>query len=478
MGDNDDDAHIILPQLNVNIKREALLDMAKKSMLQLLSLFLVITLVLSACGGNNNKGSESSPSPSASAPSSSAPAESAPAPKDVTFSIGYATGDPATKKAIEETIAAFTAANSHVKIKNISETSSASYLDWLKTKDAVGEFPDLVEMRDTKVFADAGKIAELPEDLQSLFTFLPKLDGKVYNAPIAGNPPQGIMYSKKAYANAGVTELPKTYDEFLAIQEKLLASGISPLVVGGKDIFHMGFWTNFFIINEVYSKDPDWNSKRTAKTASFTDPAMVQAMTDFKELFSKYVDKGWLSTADNQTASILVSGKAAQLFSGPWMIGQIQEADPNFEFGFYAIPDREGKTIVNGMPGLSGWSLSTEASKDADKVEAMKAFIKFFFEPAQYSKYLATVNAIPTTVAEVSYEATEPMQEVLRLVNDTTIEKRMAINNWYGDNAIPPQFRNWFYKLLQELVIKKGDVVDYMKQADVEYDNNVIANKQ
>ncbi|WP_139997083.1 ABC transporter substrate-binding protein [Paenibacillus paridis] len=447
--------------------------MAKKPLLKFASIIMALSLVLTACGGNNsnngNAGASNSPDNKGTATD---------APKEVNFTIAYATGDPSTKKAIEATIDAFTAKNPNIKITNYSETTSAAYLDWLKTKDAVGQFPDLVEMRDTKVFADAGKIVELPEDLRSLFKTLPEYNGKIYNAPISGGTPQGIIYSKKAYADAGITELPKTYDEFLAIQEKLAATGISPIVVGGKDIFHMGFWTNFFIMNEVYSKDPDWNSKRTAKTASFTDAGMVQAITDYKDLFSKYVDKGWLSTADNQTASILVSGKAAQLFSGPWMFGQIAEADPNFEFGFYAIPNREGKTVVLGLPGLAGWSLSAEAAKDADKVEAMKAFIKFFFDPEQYAPYLATVNGLPSTAIEVSYETGEQMKEVLRLINDETVIKSLAINNWYGENAIPPQFRNWFYKLLQELVLKNGDVTDYMKQADTEYDSNVKANLQ
>jgi raffinose/stachyose/melibiose transport system substrate-binding protein len=328
------------------------------------------------------------------------------------------------------------------------------------------------------VFVDAGKIVELPEDLHGLFQMLPEYDGKIYNAPLTGTAPQGIIYSKKAYADAGITELPKTYDEFLAAQEKLAASGISPIVVGGKDIFHMGFWTNYFFENEVYAADPDWNSKRTAKTASFTDANMVKAVTDYKELFTKYVDKGWLSTADNQTASILVTGKAAQLFSGPWMFGQIAEADPNFEFGFYAVPNREGKTVINGLPSLAGWSLSAEAAKDADKVAAMKEFIKFFFDPAQYGPYLATVNGIPTTAAEVTYETGEQMEEVLRLMGDESVVKSLGLANWYGENAIPPQFRNWFYKLLQELVLKDGDVTEYMKQADTEYDNNVKANQQ
>lgn len=450
--------------------------MAKKSFLQLFSIITVASLVLTACGGNNNNSDGSNTAPTATSAGTEAPAENKPNP--VTISMAYATGDPATKQAIEMTIDAFTNANPHITIKNISETTSDSYLDWLKTKDAVGEFPDLVEMRDTKVFADAGKLAELPADLHDLFTFLPEYQGKFYNAPLTGNAPNGIMYSKKVYADAGITELPKTYDEFIAIQEKLLASNISPLVVGGKDLFHMGFWVNYFLISNVYKDDPDWNSKRTAQTASFTDPNMVQAITDYKELFSKYVDKGWLSTGDNQTASMLVTGKAAQLYSGPWMFGQIEAADPSFEYGFYAVPNRDGSVVVNGLPTLAGWSLSAEAAKDADKVEAIKAFIKFFFDPAQYSPYLATVNGIPTTKAEVTYDTNEQMQEVLRLMADSSIQKSMMINQWFGDNAIPPQFRNWFYKLLQDLVVKNVDVTGYMKQADIEYDNNVKANQQ
>jgi len=455
--------------------------MKKKSYAKVFCGLLAASLVLTACGGNSGSNTNTNNGGSTNTPATTnAQTEGATEDKKdpVTISIAYATGDPATKQAIETTIDAFTDAYPHVTIKNISETTSDSYLDWLKTKEAVGEFPDLVEMRDTKVFADAGKLAELPEELHSLFTFLPEYGGKFYNAPLTGNTPNGIIYSKKAYADAGVTELPKTYDEFIAVQEKLAASGISPIVVGGKDLFHMGFWVNYFLINNVYNTDQDWNSKRTAQTASFTDAAPVQAITDYKELFSKYVDKGWLSTGDNQTASMLVTGKAAQLYSGPWMFGQISEADPSFEFGFYAIPNRDGSVIVNGLPTLAGWSLSADASKDAAKVEAITEFIKFFFDAEQYSPYLATVNGIPTTVAEVSYETGEQMQEVLRLMADSSVKKSMMINQWYGENAIPPQFRNWFYKLLQELVVSDGDVMEYMKQADAEYDSNVKANLQ
>lgn len=448
--------------------------MIKKPMIKMSASLLVAMSVLTACGGNNTNNA-------ANTNATNAPdiqAQATEGPKEVSFTIGYASGDPATKTAIQNTIQAFTTANPNIKITDLSETTSAAYLDWLKTKDAVGEFPDLVEMRDTKIFADAGKIAELPAELKDLFESIPEVDGKAWNAPLSLNVPQGIIYSKKAYADAGITELPKTYDEFLAIQEKLLATGISPIVVGGKDIFHMGFWLNKFLIDDVYSKDQDWNSKRTSKTVSFTDANVVQAMTDYKELFTKYVDKGWLSTADNQTASILVSGKAAQLFSGTWMFGQIAEADPSFEFGFYGLPDREGKLNIIGLPSPAGWSLSTAAAKDTDKTEAIKAFIRFFFDKEQYSPYLASVNGIPSTKEKVTYETGEQMKTALEIIADPEVNKSLAINNWWGENQIPSQFRNWYYKLMQEMVAKDGNVTDYMKQADTEYDAEVKANAQ
>ncbi|MDO3413256.1 extracellular solute-binding protein [Saccharibacillus sp. CPCC 101409] len=398
--------------------------------------------------------------------------------KKVSFTIGYAAGDPAARKAIADTVQRFTEANPEIEIKDLSENSSSSYLDWLKTKDAVGEFPDLVEMRDTEVFADAGKIVELPTGLLDLFDSPPEVEGKVWNAPLVLNSPQGIIYSKKAYADAGIGELPKTYDEFIAVQEKLKAGGITPLVVGGKDIFHMGFWVNKFLIDDVYAEDPDWNSKKTNKEVSFADDNVVQAMTDYKELFENYVDKGWLSTPDNQTASILVSGKAAQLFSGTWMFTQIEEADPGFEYGFYAVPDRRGKVNVIGLPSPAGWSLSADAAKDPAKQEAIEKFIRFFFEPDQYAQYLASINGLPSTKEKVEYETGEAMQVALDLMNDPDVTKSLAINNWWGENLIPPQFRNWFYKKLQEMVVANGDVKTYMRQVDEEYDNQVKANAQ
>ncbi|WP_284640688.1 ABC transporter substrate-binding protein [Paenibacillus silviterrae] len=441
--------------------------MKTKKLSTILASAMAMSLVLTACGGGN----------SGSAPADNAGTGGAPQKKQVSFTIGYATGDPASKQALADSIAAFSKANPHIKITDLSEGGSQAYLDWLKTKDAVNEFPDLVEMRDTQLFADAGKLAELPAELVGLFSDAPKVNGKNYTAPLAGTAPQGIIYSKKAYSDAGVTELPKTYDEFLTIQEKLKAKGMTPITFGGKDIFHWGFWVNKFLMDEVFADDPNWNSKRTKGQVSFTDAGPKKAMESLNELFAKgYVDKGYLSTADNQTASMLVTGKAAQLFSGPWMFGQIAQADPKFEFGWYPVPDRKGRIVVNGLNSQQGWALSTKASQDADKKAAITEFVKFFFSKDQYSKYLKAVNGIPTTKEAVTYDATPQMKAVLDVMGNPKTVKSLQINSFWGENTMPPQWRNWYYKLIQEW-LAKGDFSDaYLKKMDAEWDANVKAN--
>ncbi|NQX63589.1 ABC transporter substrate-binding protein [Paenibacillus qinlingensis] len=433
-----------------------------------------LALILAGCGNN----SDSATSTSSAVPAGTAAATAAPK-KDVTFSVIYATGDPATKQAVADSIAAYTKANPNVKIKDLSETTTAAYLDFLKTKDAVGEFPDLVEMRDTQLFADAGKLAELPKELQGIFESVPQVNGKVYNAPISLPAPQGIIYSKKAYADAGITEEPKTYADFIAAQDKLKAKGISPIVVGGKDIFHWGFWVNKFLIDEVFIKDADWNSKRSEGKVSFTDEGPAKAMQLMTDLFTKgYVDKGYMSTADNQTASMLVTGKAASLFSGPWMFPTIAQADPKFDFGWYPVPDQKGVVNVVGLAQPAGWSLSATAAKDADKTAAISDFIKFFFSKEQYPKYLKVASAIPSTKEKMTYEASPQLQEVLTMMADPNVKKSLQINNFWGANQIPPQFRNWFYKSVQDWLVKGDFSADYLKKADAEWDTEVKAMKK
>lgn len=389
------------------------------------------------------------------------------------FSIVYAGGDLAHKQGMSTVIADFERSHPNIQVNEIS-SGSGSYLDFLRTKDAVGEFPDLVEMRDTQMFADAGLIAEMPTDIAVKFRDVPTVNGKVYNAPITLPPPMGIMYSKKLFREAGINQVPGNLEEFMQDSEAIKKRGITPLVVGGKDIWHMGFWINKFLIDDVLVSNPNWNSQRSQKKVSWTDPAPVKAMEKFVSLWKNgFVEPDFLDVADNQTASYLVTGKAAMLYSGPWMFRQIHEADSSFEFGFFALPGSDNSINVPGRPVPSGWSISSEAAGDPEKLKVVKQFLHFFYSDEEYPKYLEPVGGIPATGGAVTYRMSEQMSEVMRVVKDPAVKKSWMINSLWGVNELPTGFRDWFYQLMQQVVIGKFTLHDAMVSADKEWDKRV-----
>lgn len=390
--------------------------------------------------------------------------------KPLSFTIVYAKEELAHKQGIASVIGAFEKSHPNIVIDEVNETWTGSYGEYLKMKEAVGEFPDLVEMSDTQMFADAGLLHEIPDDLVGLLQDVPKVNDRFYNLPLALPSPQGIIYSKAIFRKAGIKELPGTFSEFMEACEKIKRLGVDPIAAGVKDIGQIRYWINKFLIDEVYIQNPDWNAERSAGKVSWTDPGPMKAMTKFASLWkNSYVAPGFLATTDNQTASMIVSGQAAMLFSGPSMFNQIKAADPSFEYGFFALPDDNGKVNVAGAQAPVGWSISDKAAKDPEKLKAISQFLYFFYNKDQYSRYLQSVNGIPSTIEEIDYPLPEAMSDVFRVINDPKTGKSMLLDHFSGPNMPPPQFRDWLYQTAKNWLTGEISVETSMKEADLEW---------
>ncbi len=385
----------------------------------------------------------------------------------IKISMIYAGGDPLAKELISNSVAAFMKANPGVKVTEYP-SPSGPYLDFIKVKDAVGEFPDLIEMRDTPMYVRAGKLAVLPAEVVDLVENPVQFDGKVYTVSLMAQAPLGMMYNAKFFRDNKLSE-PKTYKEFTELCDKIKAKSVSPMVVGGKDIWHLGFlWSKYFF-DEVTAKNPNWIADRYRGKVKWTDAEPRRGMQAFVDLFrSGYVDPGFLSTADNQTASILVSGKAAMLFSGTWMFQQIKDADPSFELGWFPLPSLDGKLNLFGGSTAQGWAISAEAAKDPVRLKACVDFIKFFFRKDNYVKFASAMSAIPSTVEEINYKAAPVLEKVLSVYGKVP-SKQLMWNNKVSLNELPPAFRNFAYKTAAELLIG-GSLDEGLKRLDAEWD--------
>ncbi|QOS79399.1 extracellular solute-binding protein [Paenibacillus sp. JNUCC31] len=385
----------------------------------------------------------------------------------VHLTITYAMGDGAHHKGIQTIINDFKKSHLNVQISVVEHTQQAKgYADELSLLDAMGQFPDLLEMRDTQMFADAGLLAELPKSIAGLFDDIPKVNGTIYTAPLKAEVPQGIVYNKRLFREWGLSE-PATYQQFLEVCKIIRNKGIYPLVVGGKDLWHMGFWTNHFMLDHVYSKDQEWNRKRTAGQVSWTDAGPKAAFHDMKLLWDEeYIVPGFMNIADHQTIDYLVSGKAVMMMSGPWMFSQLKQADPEFEIGFFPVPDRQGRIHIFGLPQPSGWAMSSLAAADPDKAKVIEQFLHFFYSNEEYPKYLQAVGGTPVTKEHEFIQSSELMQEVEQWLDNPDMVKLRGMEHYWGADEIPPGFRNAFYELVQATLSGNMSIDDALIGAD------------
>lgn len=70
------------------------------------------------------------------------------------------------------------------------------------------------------------------------------VDGKPYGIPMRGTQPVLLFHNKKALDKAGVKP-PKTWDELLDAVGKLKNAGVTPIALGGGDVWPTQMWFQY-----------------------------------------------------------------------------------------------------------------------------------------------------------------------------------------------------------------------------------------
>lgn len=394
------------------------------------------------------------------------------------LTLMFADGDAKAKEAIYAIVDGFNATQESYNI-SVEPGVGGAYDELLKTKESVGDFPDIVEMRDTAIYVRAGLLAPISEEIQALFVTTTDFYGDVYTAPMAAEGTQGIMYNKAYFEEHGLNEAPSTWDEFMALCQDIQDLGdMSPIVVGGNDIWHMGFWfskiytDNIMMVNEsfienLYAGETSWQS----------EPAARATFEQIQELFM-YVDEGWGSTPDAMITTFIVGDMAAMMYSGTWMLTQVEDADPDFELGWFPVPDKNGHTNLVGGAGKGGWSISAKAAEDPNKVAAYEAFVRYFFDKDVYGAFTKALSFFPTTVESPSMEVTPLLQKVMDAAEEADYLSQMW-NGKVGFNELPPDYRNYTYKIVVEVLVgvktidEALDSLDATWKTTIEYFNPV-----
>ncbi|WP_421732813.1 ABC transporter substrate-binding protein [Cellulomonas sp.] len=151
-------------------------------------------------------------------------------------------------------------------------------------------------------------------------------EGKSYGIPVVGNV-QGVLYNKRVWEEAGITEFPTTPQEFLddlqAIKDK--GTAVAPLYTNYKDSWALSQWegwrgavtANPDYVNEMTQTDTPWTDESDSGVIDGTIyDAVAQGLTEADP-----------TTTDWEGSKRMIGvGEIATMVLGSWAIPQMAAA--------------------------------------------------------------------------------------------------------------------------------------------------------
>jgi len=330
----------------------------------------------------------------------------------------------------DEAAAAFAEENPGVTIK-VTSVQNEDLDGKLQTAVNSGDMPDIFLQRGGGKLADivaAGQVKDLTDVIDAdvkealgegsfnAFT----LEGKIYAVPTAVLP-GGIFYSKDLFAQAGITETPKTLDELNDAVDKLKAAGIQPIALGAKAAWPAAHWYYFFALRAC---GEDVISSLTTNP-DFTDECWLEAAQNLEEFAgTEPFHEGFLTTDPQEGASssagLIANHQAAMELMGAWDVGVIASLTPDEQplpdlgwFPFPAVDGGDGDPTAM-MGGVDGYSCSVNSPS------ACEEFLNFISGKEWQEKYAEAYQTIPAS------------SEALGAVTDPSLQPLMEA---YGDAA-------------------------------------------
>ncbi len=177
-----------------------------------------------------------------------------------------------------------------------------------------------------------------------------KEDGKTYSVPLARQTVQ-MFYNQGLFEKNGL-KAPTTWAEFIAANDKLMATGVTPIAIGAKDD-----WT-LPIVHEVLAGSrfggKAFQSEVMSGKKSFTDPDWVASVKVVGDL-EKYMPKNVTGVAQTDAQTLFSAEKAAMIPGGSFDLSVLQKANPAMKIGIFQVPPAPGSPS-GSTATTAGWA--------------------------------------------------------------------------------------------------------------------------
>src|SRR6478609_1808966 len=334
-------------------------------------------------------------------------------------------------------IAGFEAENPDIKVVQNQVADADTMIRTLLVKDKA---PDVITLNANGGFgklAKAGVFYDFSNEpvlqtinpaVQEILAQLGNKEGEVNSLGYVNNA-NGVIYNQEIFQQQGL-EVPQTWDEFIAVCDKLKAAGITPFYGTLADS-----WRALPSFNALgaYAAQDGFFDKMRAEGANVGPDSEVSFSKDFAEamdqqyqLFS-YMQDGYRGKTYDDGNAAFAKGEVAMLLQGIWAISPVKSVNPDIKAGIFPYPatdNPDDRLLVSGVDVTVTMGRNTP-----HKEEAMR-FINYMFEKDVIEEFAASQNMVPSVKgAQLSDEL------AIQSVKPYFDEGRIA---GFIDHQIPP----------------------------------------
>lgn len=264
----------------------------------------------------------------------------------------------------------------HDDIEFTVEMQSGDYNQYLGNKKAANDLPDLFYLSSftqLQEFAASGSLADLSDCAFADKIYDSAKAAVTYDDKIYGFPEMyeywGILYNYDLFEQAGITEIPKTFDELKEVCEKLDAAGITPFSAMYKDAWVVGqefcALQGGAIDNGNADAIQEWISEINSGNGSFEVDG-TDRVFEFIDLLKEYSGNNYMDADSSTGYDTFANEKAAMNFLSDAALIGVSNVTTDLDIGYFAVPMTDNPEDPQLVGGPTNAIVVNEDSKNKE----------------------------------------------------------------------------------------------------------------
>ena len=270
-------------------------------------------------------------------------------------------------------------------------------------------------------------------------TFVPgslaawEIDGGLYGLPLMNS--AWVLYYNKGLFRAHGWTPPRTWEEFLALAERMRRAGVAPMSLPGVYMRYGDSITNaayYSLVGPAGWKDFQRYVPGTRANAKFYRAADLA-----RRITNEFMLTGWEGMTHTSAQLAFLDGRCAMTISGTWMVHEMEgKFPPGFELGAINLP-----VFADGIGDSTATQSGSDyffvfASGDPARVRATVDFLRYLTSRERTDSAVRAIDS-PVAVKGVPVDRFSPQMreagQIVSLARDTySAPERMLVPPSYA----------------------------------------------